>query len=472
MLKQLRNKKTAKKVWIILCILIVPAFVLWGSGSLMRSKRESAYAGKIFGKNISFLEYKDALEAVRNSAIMRFGDKFSEIQKYLNLEGQAWERLILLHEARKRKINASDREVTELIQRYPIFQRKARFDKKLYDELLQYVFRTPARIFEEQIRGNIMLSKLYTLVTEYIKVSEDQIKKEYQKLNEEISLYYIASIPSDFAKGFKPPGDQEIKDYFTQNSLDFKLPLSFNIEYLLLDSEDKIKDAVLRLNKKEDFQKIAGQMGVSVKESGLFSQTDPIPGIGWSPEILNLITKLKVNQYSGPIHMDKNYCILRLKERKEAYIPDFQKVKEKVKEVFIKDRSTKLAKDKIEEALKILKELYATNPKLIDFEKQAKECGLKSDSTALFKTASYIEGIGSSDNFWEAAQELKEGEFSDVITMPSGFYIIKLKNKTVVDEKKFESEKAEFSQKLLLQKKEEYFTEFIRELSRQSGIPQ
>jgi parvulin-like peptidyl-prolyl isomerase len=471
MLKKLRNKKTAKKVWIILCILIVPAFVLWGSGSLMRSKQEAAYAGKIFGRNISLLEYKDAMDATKNSAIMRFGDNLSEIQKYLNLERQAWERLILLHEAKKRKINVSDREIIELIQSYPVFQRKERFDSKIYEELLQYVFRTQPRIFEEQIRGNIILSKLYTQVTDDIKVAEGQIKKEYQKLNEEISLYYIASIPSDFAKGLNP-GEQEIKDYFTQNSLDFKLPLSFNIEYLLLDSEDKIKEAALRINKKEDFSRIAKEMGSNIKETGLFTQTDPIPGIGWSPEILNLISRLKVNQFSGPIHMDKNYCILRLKERKEAYIPDFEKIKDKVRQTFVKDKSTKLAKDKIEEVLKKLKGLYESNPKLIDFEKQAKEYGLKSDSTAPFKTGSYIEGIGASDNFWEAALELKNGEFSDIVSVPSGFYIIKLKNRTAVDEKKFESEKPEFQKRLLLQKKEEYFTKFVEELSRISGIPQ
>ena len=40
MLRALRNKKTAKKVWIVLAVIIVPAFVLWGSGSLLRSKEE------------------------------------------------------------------------------------------------------------------------------------------------------------------------------------------------------------------------------------------------------------------------------------------------------------------------------------------------------------------------------------------------------------------------------------------------
>ena len=63
MLKKLRNKKTAKRIWIVLAILILPAFVLWGAGSFMRNKEkgESAYAGKVFGRTVSTLEYQDAL---------------------------------------------------------------------------------------------------------------------------------------------------------------------------------------------------------------------------------------------------------------------------------------------------------------------------------------------------------------------------------------------------------------------------
>jgi len=468
MLKALRNKKTRKNIFIFLAIIIIPAFAFWGFGSALRSRQESAYAGKIFGKNISLLEYKDALDAVKNAAIMQFGDNFSEIQKHLNLQSQAWERLILLHEARRRKINVTDREVIELIESYSFFQRKGQFDNRIYSELLQYVFRTQPRIFEEQTRQNLILSKLYKQVTDNIKITEEEIKEEYRKANEEISIYYIASLANDFLKDIMPC-EEDIKDYFTKNALQFKQPPSFNMDYIVLESEDKVKNVVLRINKKGDFYRIAKEMGVTVKETGLFSQTDPIPGIGWSPEILNLISKFKVGQFSPPIQADKYYYILRLKEKKEAYIPDFENIKDKVKEVFIKDKAKNLAKEKIEAALKILKESCVLNPKSIDFNKTAKVCGLKSDSTNLFKYGSYIEGIGASDNFWEASQKLKENEFSEVIDMGlAGFYIIKLKSKNPVDEKKFESEKAEFSQKLLLQKKEEYFNKFIEELKRKA----
>ena len=167
--------------------------------------------------------------------------------------------------------------------------------------------------------------------------------------------------------------------------------------------------------------------------------------------------------------MDKYYYIFRLKEIKEANIPDFEKLKDKVREAVIKDESTKLAKDKIESCLASLNESYLLNPNSINFNKTAKECGLKFDSTDYFKYGSYIQGIGASDSFFLNASKLKEDGFSDVIDMgPSGFYIIKLKSRIPIDEKKFEREKAEFSQKLLLQKKEEHFAQFVEDLKRKA----
>jgi len=467
MLKVLRKKKTAKKIWIGLGLIIIPAFVFWGLGSAVSSKKESVYAGRIFGRNITTLEYQDALDAARVNATMRFGDNLSEIKKHLNLESEAWDRLILLFEAKRRKISASDREVIEAIENSPLFQRRGQFDNKLYAETLQYVLRVHPRAFEEQTRQDIMLMKLYKQVTEKVELTDEQLRKEYEKANAQVSIHYIVSDPNDFANTISF-SEQELKDYFTKNSFKFKQPLSFNIEYVSLDSADKIKRLALLLKKKDDFTKATKEVGATLKETGLFGEQDAIPGIGWSEDILALIAKLKVNQYSQPLQIDKKYYILRLKEKKEAFIPDFKEIKDRVKESFLKDRSEELAKDKIQQCLNKIKTLSARDPKAADFNKLAKEFGLKSKDTELFKYGSYVEGIGASDNFWMSAQALKENETSDVISLPTGFYIVRLKNKVGIDEEKFLKEKETFKQKMLALRQQEAFAQFLKDLKRKS----
>jgi len=130
MLKKLRKKKTAKRIFIGLALVIIPAFVFWGFGSALRSKREATYAGTIAGRKIPVSDYIEAYDATKNQMIMQLGEKFFELRKFLNLEERAWERLILLNDAKKRGIRATDREVVELIESYPFFQRNGHFDNK------------------------------------------------------------------------------------------------------------------------------------------------------------------------------------------------------------------------------------------------------------------------------------------------------------------------------------------------------
>ena len=162
--------------------------------------------------------------------------------------------------------------------------------------------------------------------------------------------------------------------------------------------------------------------------------------------------------------MDSKYYFMRLKGRKEPNIPQFEKIKSKVKDAFIKERSEKMAKERIDEALKSTKD---PNVKA-DFNSIAKKLGLKTGITDLFQFDSYIEGIGASNKLWLTGDKLKPEETSDIIDMPSGSYIVKVKQSLDIDDKKFSEEKDEFSQKLLSQKKQEAFSKFLEGLRKQA----
>ncbi len=471
MLKQLRNKKTAKKIWIALAILVLPAFLFWGFGEAIRSQKSSRYAGKLFGRNIVTQEYQDALQAVKNYAILQYGNNLQEVSKFLDFETEALDRILLLEETKKRNIKVSDNEVIERIRMYGFFQRKGAFDSYIYNSMLRDYFRTPPRVFEEQIRQNLMLAKLFTEIAKDVTLSEDEIRQGYERENILLSLYYIASLFSETEKEISV-SEEQLQEYFDKNPLEFKQPVSFNLEYVSLASEnqneikEKIGGLMQRLNKNADFAKSAKEFGLQAKETGLFAQTDPIPNIGWVPQILNFLFKAKTGEYVGPLQIDKSYYIFRIKERKNPYIPEFQDIKEKVKQTFIKTKSQELAKQRINTCLEKLKESSQKKSKDVDFDKMAKLCGVKSNVTGEFKYGSYIEGIGASDVFWLTARKLKNGAYSDVIEAPTGYYIIKPKSETTFDEAKFNEAKKDFSQKLLNEKKAETFNNFLAEYKR------
>lgn len=158
MLKQLRQKKTAKKVLWGLAIIIIPAFVLWGAGGLRESTN---YAGTVFGKKVSYEEYRAAFNAMKNKALLTYGNMFHQVREQLNLEGAAWEHIILLREAKRQKIKVVDQEVVARIASFPFFRdAEGKFSQNAYTMVLNNAFRTTPRTFEEEIRQMIIIEKL------------------------------------------------------------------------------------------------------------------------------------------------------------------------------------------------------------------------------------------------------------------------------------------------------------------------
>ena len=461
MLKILRNKKTAKKVWIGLAIIIIPAFTLWGFGSSSRSREENAPAGKIFGKNVSSLEYKKALAATKTAAIMQFGDNFSKIEQYLNLEAQTWERLILLQEARKRKLNVSDQEVVDAIQKTPYFQRNSVFDNKTYMEILRYVFRLQPRTFEEQLRQNLILSKLYNQLTDGVKIEDSQIHQEWLKTNEELSIYYIASLFAEFAKKIKPD-DKQISAYYDKNKDSFKEPLSMNLVYILTESDTESKKITDLINKKYDLEKISKELNLPKKETGLFKQYAPPAALKIPQETLNLVLNLKEGIPSPVVKIDKTYYAYALKEKKPGRIPELSEVKERIKEILASEESRKTAQDKIIECAEKLK----NRP----FNKvaSASAYGFKTGQTKFFKSTEQLDSLGPAQIFWETAKKLKQNQLSDIFSNTNGYYIIKLKALKPVDENKFAKEKKEFGDNMLNREKNKAFAKFVEEIKKKA----
>jgi len=152
-LKFLRKRKNMKFIMWCLAIFIIPAFVIWGTGS--SNKRDDGrpdYAGKIFNKKISYEEYASAFQVVRDYAIETFGKNIP-----LELIDQmAWNRIILLQAAKRQNIIVKDSEIAQKIASFPVFQRNGRFDRKTYKSIVgEY-----AKNFEEKIRSDLSIAKI------------------------------------------------------------------------------------------------------------------------------------------------------------------------------------------------------------------------------------------------------------------------------------------------------------------------
>jgi len=177
-----------------LAIIIIPAFVLWGAAGTRGGR--ASQAGVMFGKKVTLRQFSNAWEAVKNEALMTYGARFYDMVEILDLDNQAWERLMNLHEAKKRKIKISDEEVRTYISSIPFFQKEdGTFDQRSYEIILANTFRVDARKFEEDVRDRLAITKLVQEIMKDTKeVTEEEIdeallkEEEFEKEREEAAV--------------------------------------------------------------------------------------------------------------------------------------------------------------------------------------------------------------------------------------------------------------------------------------------
>jgi len=483
MLKVLRNKELKRKVIWVVVIIIIISFGLFGTAYLLTGGGQDNYAGKIYGKKIEFKDFEKAFQIVQIQAMMRYGENYNKVREFLNLEAQAWDRLILLHEAKRRKIKVFDDQVVKAIENNAFFQRNGQFDSIVYNEVIKYVFRIQPRTFEESIRENLQMALLFDQETQGITVSPEEIQSEFKRVNEQVQVSYVLVTPDEY-KDEKMFDAAAAQQYFEQNKESFQVPSAVNIEYIAVPFDNKADSTPVEQSTVEqaaendksyekaqaiydellvnpDLNAVAAAHSLTVKQTGLFSSDNPDLSLGWSLELLNQVFKMKPEDIQGPFETSTGHVILKIAEKRGAYVPEYDEVKDKVKESYLREQAKEITKTKTAEFRDKIKEML-NRSEIRDFSKTAKELGLNIEQTPSFNRGQYLPNIGIIKDFENAAFALsEENDISDVIETPKGFCILHLDNFTpaVLDQLKTQEE--ELKEKLLSERKNEVFSEYM-----------
>lgn len=454
-----------KRIMWVLAILIIPAFVIWGAGTSAKDKsNKPGYAGKLFGKKVSYEDYNNMWNVARDYAVKSFGNNVP--QEYINQ--MAWSRLILIEEAKMEKLTITDREVVEKIASFPAFQRNGSFDKKLYKSMLQ----DAARSFEEKLRDDILISKLSDKVTSSIKINDEDVKNEYKNRFEKIKSSYVL-IPFSESEKDVQYTDSEFLDFYEKNKAAFKKGEQINVKYLEIslpapNTEELAYKVLDQVNSKKNLEEPAKDNSLEVKETGFFSANEEIPGIGWSYEFTKAGFELEKNQINNMlVKTEKGFCIIQLKEKKEPYTPDYAEIKDTVKKTFIKDGSIKISWKKSEDmSLNISNGIKAGKK----FEEAAKEYDLQVKQTDFIGRDGYVPEIGPAREFVDTAFSVNIGSISKPLKTLQGWAIIEPLEIKPIEEVKFIEEKNKFRESFVAEKKEKKFNKYFQDLVKRADF--
>lgn len=477
MMKFLRKKGVMKALlWGIAIVVILSFGILSNAYLLTEKSAELKYAGKAWGRKISLEDFQNSYQFVLIQAQLQYGENFNQILPMLKLNDQAWDRIILLEEARRQRINVSDKEVVEAIGNIPFFrnQNTGTFDQNIYEMILTRGLRISSRAFEEGMRNSLKISRLFERQTFAVSISEDEIAVAYKEANEQVRISYVLFPAEDFINQIVFD-EIKAKDYFLNHKNDFVQPPMVNASYITFpfDSADtasksqayeKAFNTLSALSEGNDFLAAAKIHAADIKETGFFDVNKPALTLGWPLETLKSLFSMRTGEHTDIITTPNSYDIIQLREIRPAYLPGYEEVKEEVKSAWIKYAAMDLSRVKAEENLK---QFTADN----DFIKTAQTLNLTVLQTPSFSRGQYLPDLGPAPAFQQTAFSLtKESPLSGVTLTEKGYAILYLEEIVPIDEKKYEEEKQAFGLQILERKKMAAFDRYFQELKGTAAV--
>ncbi|MEM1177892.1 MAG: SurA N-terminal domain-containing protein [Acidobacteriota bacterium] len=476
-LKWLRDqiKYLAWILWIIAAAFVITLLYDPGAGNQVPGNQVAATVGS---QQITYGEFQRQYRNLEDNYRQMFGEQWSnDMAKQLNLAKQALDQLInrriLLLEAERVGLTATDKEVQNAIVDYPAF--KDENGKFVGRETVQRVLaanRFTGEEFSELMRQDVLLEKLRTVIGDTLFVGDAELEAAYRDQNEKASIRYVKVPSSQFATEVEVT-QEELQAYFDENATDYEVGEQRIVDYLLVDSvkmrrEIEIPDEELqqywqenqgdfereeqvrarhillrvtpdrdeaaaeadllairtRIEGGEDFAVVAretsddegsAQRGGSLGFFGRGDMVEAFDKAAFDAEPGTLV---------GPVKTDFGFHLIDVQEHREGGVQPFEEAKPVIRSRMLGERVDQLAADKIQDVSRRITEESLTEA--AQLETLATEEAITFQTTQPFSKGDAVVGIGRAADFSDSAFSLEEGGVSSPVKVPRGWVILRL----------------------------------------------
>jgi peptidyl-prolyl cis-trans isomerase D len=217
------------------------------------------------------------------------------------------------------------------------------------------------------------------------------------------------------------------------------------------ETSDKVAAEIRRSNK-VTLDDLAAQFHLTVSETRPVSANDQVLELGNSNEIKSKMFSLRQGEVSLPIHTDRGYVILSVKEIQPAHQGTLEEVRARVVSDIQKEKAAQMALSKADDLAKRVK----AGEK---FDAAAKALGLESKTSDPINRAGSIPGVGSGKQL-SAAFDMKSGDVSAPMVLGTSRVVYQVIDKTKVDQADFEKQQKELSEAVVQSKRAVAFDAF------------
>ena len=425
----------------IFIIIIAVAFIAlmvfeWGMDITGRSKVDNV-VGIVNGKELTYQMFSEMYQQLYENYRAQTGrSDFSEVDLQ-RLRDQVWEqfiqRTLLTEQMDKFGITVSDSEVVYQVYNYPLeelkqhpaFKTNGIFDIKKYRASFTNP-EIPWRQIEDIYRQQIPFIKLQNIITNTVRVTEEEVLEEFKKRNLQAKAEYLSVLPGSFNQDLQA-SDEEIKNFYEEHKDEYKQEEMRNLSYVLFPIKTTARDTAHlmqdfeqireRLKNGEDFEQLALEYSEdpSVKNNkgdlGYFtrgSMVKPFEDAAFSA---------KKGEIVGPIETAYGFHLIYVEDKR------IKDGKEEVKARHILMKVTPAPSYLEEQESKA--RFFAEDAKEKGFETMAKEEGLSVKQTGFFEEeAGFIPGIGNNPAVMNFAFSSDLNEVSGIYSLENKGYAV------------------------------------------------
>ena len=472
--------------WAIAAVLILPFIFFFQASS---RPTPGTVAGEIFGKSISRDTFNEYYRMAAAQLESQLGGELPEALRPMLIQS-TWDWLLMLEEAKRRKIHVSDEQVRQMIRQETMFQENGQFSPTRYRDLVTSSGSSP-QAFEDRLRQQLLVEALIQQVRNAVIITDEDVKAAYAASHEQLKAQMVV-IPS---AAFRSQAESALTDADFQASYDkyknsFRIPEQFSVEYAGATREQltakatgadaaAIKEQVdkqltaLGLDLQENlddrmaFDEIVKTRALIRQTAGPFSVEGPWNETVPDSAILVAARDLSEGEMSEVIRGESGVYVARVTKRIESRLPPLEEVRGQVTQRLIEENSRELAREAAEAFHRtLMKELEAGKR----FEEIAASGTNLSMMLIAFTRSQTIEPLGAAPQVNAAAFETPLGEVTAPLEAPKGYVIFKPQERIPADMAMYETEAPITREQVQTQRQGEYWQQWIGALRQRAKL--
>ncbi|MDQ3070116.1 MAG: peptidyl-prolyl cis-trans isomerase [Acidobacteriota bacterium] len=210
-----------------------------------------------------------------------------------------------------------------------------------------------------------------------------------------------------------------------------------------------------------DIDRVAQARGLTAADSPLFAKEEPVPGLGFAPDVSAQAFSMERGKVSDAIRTPQGAAFITVIDVQAPHDPQAADVRDRVRDAVINERASAMARERASALAATFKS---------DFAGAAKAAGLTPQSSELVARGQALPEVGINPQVEEAAFALPAGGVSEPIATDRGTAVLRIADKQGIKPEAFATERDQVRGQVEQERKGQFFASYMTKAKQKMKI--